>query len=188
MCTVRRRTVQETIIYTACSSSPRAQRTREKAQNIHRNIYQSILQLTNTSSITAFAASSSGTAKRLEAKSNTHLARNNCCSVAIPQQPVANVTHAAEWRYYGYDDAGASAPAATGQDLQAVTSRAGRPRYHGKELLVCPGFFSSSSYAFSALTLLVGRQEGHPACKRLNGEVLVWLSVWSEVQTSIWPS
>jgi len=25
---------------------------------------------------------------------------------------------------------------------------------------------SSSSYAFSALTLLVGRQEGHPACKK----------------------
>jgi len=24
-------------------------------------------------------------------------------------------------------------------------------------------------YAFSALTLLVGRQEGHPACKKLSG-------------------
>jgi len=33
------------------------------------------------------------------------------------------------------------------------------------------------SYAFSALTLLVGRQEGHPACKKLSGEVLAWLSV-----------
>jgi len=32
---------------------------------------------------------------------------------------------------------------------------------------------------FSALTLLVGRQEGHPACKKLSGGVLVWLSVWS---------
>jgi len=39
--------------------------------------------------------------------------------------------------------------------------------------------------AFSALTLLVGRQEGHPACKKLSGEVLAWLSVWSEVQTCI---
>ena len=39
------------------------------------------------------------------------------------------------------------------------------------------------SFAFSALTLLVGRQEGHPACKKLSGEVLAWLSVWSEVQT-----
>jgi len=33
--------------------------------------------------------------------------------------------------------------------------------------------------AFSALTLLVGRQEGHPACKKLSGGELAWLSVWS---------
>jgi len=37
--------------------------------------------------------------------------------------------------------------------------------------------------AFSALMLLIGRQEGHAACKKLSGEVLAWLSVWSEVQT-----
>jgi len=37
--------------------------------------------------------------------------------------------------------------------------------------------------AFSALTLLAGRQEGHPVCKKLSGGVLAWLSVWSEVQT-----
>ena len=43
-------------------------------------------------------------------------------------------------------------------------------------------------YAFSALMLLVGRQEGHPACKKLSGGVLAWLSVWSEVQTCICPS
>jgi len=30
--------------------------------------------------------------------------------------------------------------------------------------------------AFSALTLLVGRQEGYPACKRLSDGVLAWLS------------
>jgi len=30
--------------------------------------------------------------------------------------------------------------------------------------------------------LLVGRQEGHPACKKLSGGVLVWLSFWSEVR------
>jgi len=36
--------------------------------------------------------------------------------------------------------------------------------------------------AFSELTLLVGRQEGHPAHKKLSDEVLVWLSVWSKVQ------
>ena len=44
------------------------------------------------------------------------------------------------------------------------------------------------SYAFSALMLLVGQQEGHPACKKLTGGVLAWLSVWSEVQTCIRPS
>jgi len=42
--------------------------------------------------------------------------------------------------------------------------------------------------AFSALTLLVGRQEGHPAYKKLSGGVLAWLSVWSEMQTCMWPS
>jgi len=36
--------------------------------------------------------------------------------------------------------------------------------------------------SFSALTLLFGRQEGHPACKKLSGEVLALLSVWSKVQ------
>ena len=35
---------------------------------------------------------------------------------------------------------------------------------------------------FSALTLLVGWQKGHLACKKLSGEVLAWLSVWSEMQ------
>jgi len=34
---------------------------------------------------------------------------------------------------------------------------------------------------------LVGWQEGHPACKKLSGGMLAWLSVWSEVQTCIWP-
>ena len=43
-------------------------------------------------------------------------------------------------------------------------------------------------FAFSALMLLVWRQEGHPACKKLSGGVLTWLSVWCEMQTCIWPS
>jgi len=43
-------------------------------------------------------------------------------------------------------------------------------------------------FSFSASTLLVGSQEGHPACKKLSGGVLAWLSVWSEVQNCIWPS
>jgi len=41
---------------------------------------------------------------------------------------------------------------------------------------------------FSALTLLVWRQEGHLACKKLSGGMLAWLSVWGEVQICIWPS
>jgi len=51
--------------------------------------------------------------------------------------------------------------------------------------------FSSSldrPYAFSALMLLVGCQEGHLACKKLSGGVLAWLSLCSELQTCIWPS
>jgi len=43
------------------------------------------------------------------------------------------------------------------------------------------------------LTISVGwaagtNQEGHPVCKKVSGEVLAWVSVWSEVQTCIWPS
>jgi len=52
----------------------------------------------------------------------------------------------------------------------------------------CVPVLQGSAEAFSALTLLVGRQEGHPACKKLSGGVLAWLSVWSEMQTCIWPS
>ena len=42
--------------------------------------------------------------------------------------------------------------------------------------------------AFSALTLLAGRQEGHQACKKLSSEVLAWLSVWSEMQIAYGPA
>ena len=49
-------------------------------------------------------------------------------------------------------------------------------------------FFRFCCLCFSALTLLVWWQEGHPACKKLSGGVLAWLSVWSKVQTCIWPS
>jgi len=41
---------------------------------------------------------------------------------------------------------------------------------------------------YSALMLLVEQQKGHPVYKKLSGGVLAWLSVWSEVQTYIWPS
>jgi len=45
------------------------------------------------------------------------------------------------------------------------------------------------TWCFSALTLLVGRQEEHLVCKELSDEVLVWLSVWGEVQVvCMWSS
>jgi len=43
-------------------------------------------------------------------------------------------------------------------------------------------------YFTDVVGVLVGRQEGHTACKKLSGGVLAWLSVWSEVQTCTWPS
>jgi len=44
-------------------------------------------------------------------------------------------------------------------------------------------------FPFHALTLLVGQQGGHLVCiKKLSGGVLASLSVWSKVQTCIWPS
>ena len=60
--------------------------------------------------------------------------------------------------------------------------------YAGSLILVflaCGFIFMAYEYA---LMLLVGRQEGHPACKKLSDGVLAWLSVWSEMQTCIWPS
>jgi len=46
-----------------------------------------------------------------------------------------------------------------------------------------------SFFAFSALTLLAGRQEEHPAWKKSSDEVLVWLSACSKVQiVCIWSS
>jgi len=38
-------------------------------------------------------------------------------------------------------------------------------------------FHDALPIAFSALMLLVGQQEGHPACKKLSGGMLAWLSV-----------
>ena len=49
-------------------------------------------------------------------------------------------------------------------------------------------FVTGITLSISALTLLVRWQEGHLACKKLSGRMLAWLSVWSDVQTCIWPS
>jgi len=42
---------------------------------------------------------------------------------------------------------------------------------------------------FSALTLLAGRQEDHPTCKKLSDELMAWSSVRIKVQMiCIWSS
>jgi len=58
-------------------------------------------------------------------------------------------------------------------------------------LLFSVAFLSFNSalfvcYAFSDLTLLVGRQEGHPASKKLSGGMMARLSLLGEVQMCIW--
>jgi len=60
--------------------------------------------------------------------------------------------------------------------------------HHLCQLLLCD--FQTSSYAFSALTLLVGRQEEYPACwVNLSDEVLARLSACSKVQMiCVWSS
>ena len=45
-----------------------------------------------------------------------------------------------------------------------------------------------SANASSDLTLLVGWQEGHPACKKLSGRVLAWLSVWVRCRLAYGPA
>ena len=54
----------------------------------------------------------------------------------------------------------------------------GRPRFNLARIVL----------TVSALTLLAGRQLGHPVCKKLSGGVPARLSVWSEVHTCIWRS
>jgi len=57
-----------------------------------------------------------------------------------------------------------------------------------RKLNILNRYVSCAICAFSALTLLVGRQESYPVCKKLSGGVLAWLSVWSVVRTCMWPS
>jgi len=59
--------------------------------------------------------------------------------------------------------------------------------FHISCLSILPAAYAFSLYstvltsicAFSALTLLVGRQKGHLPAKKLSGGVLAWLSVWA---------
>jgi len=49
------------------------------------------------------------------------------------------------------------------------------------------GYFSKVVVIIDNLTLTGGRKGIRPV-KKLSGGVLAWLSVWSKVQTCIWPS
>ena len=72
------------------------------------------------------------------------------------------------------------------KDSMAMGERVTTSSANGLEVMIMLYVYNSvvtgTTVAFSALTLLVGWQEGHPACKNFSDEVLAWLSVWSEVQ------
>jgi len=58
--------------------------------------------------------------------------------------------------------------------------------WYNAQIVVYQTFWTSCD-AFSALTLLVWQQEGHPACKKLSVGMMAWISVWGQVQICIWP-
>jgi len=64
----------------------------------------------------------------------------------------------------------------TSNTIRTQTGTAERSGYYNSCYFV---IIIAFDYAFSALTLLVGRQGGHPACKKLSGGVLAWLVVWT---------
>jgi len=68
--------------------------------------------------------------------------------------------------------------------LDLAVDEAGNPADNDEDILDTGAVLL---FAFSALMLLVGRQEGHPACKKLSGGVLSWLSDWRAVPICIWP-
>jgi len=63
----------------------------------------------------------------------------------------------------------------TAQDSQSTANNSVTQKIYTRDI---------TEYAFSALTLFVGRQEEHPACKNWSDtcKALVRLSIWSEVQ------
>jgi len=49
---------------------------------------------------------------------------------------------------------------------QLVTKYAKQQKIHGRQFACYYQYSIQQYFAFSALTLLVGRQEGHPVCKK----------------------
>jgi len=69
-----------------------------------------------------------------------------------------------------------------GSPLRQLERARNAPTQHSRMLLEKSQFichFVLTLFAFRALMLFVGRQEEHPACKKLSDEMLVWLSVLS---------
>ena len=67
---------------------------------------------------------------------------------------------------------------------QPRTSPASHVSLHTE--IYCSCMHVADSSVFSALTLLLGRQEGHPACKKLSGGVLSLASVKSRLVVPFW--
>jgi len=65
------------------------------------------------------------------------------------------------------------------QELLVVKDKVGRP----PDELGVRKSMECDIFHFSALTLLVGRQEGHPACKKLDVGLLV-VMIWLELCTT----
>ena len=61
--------------------------------------------------------------------------------------------------------------------------------YYGPAMLQIESWLlDSSSVTTTTTTTTIFRPLYRSTCKKLSSEVLAWLSVWSEVQTCIWPS
>ena len=58
-----------------------------------------------------------------------------------------------------------------------VPAHLGSPGQRAVKRVCVLGHIRAVGIASGALKLLVGRQEEHPACKKLSDEVLMWLSV-----------
>ena len=65
------------------------------------------------------------------------------------------------------------------QELLVVRDKVGRPQVS----LGSASPWNVIFFPFSALTLLVGRQEGHPACKKMGVGLLV-VMIWLELCTT----
>ena len=86
-----------------------------------------------------------------------------------------------------YDECRPPQTLSQSQSTWAVSEPVGCCHSHSLSPFIIIIITLSKSFAFSALTLLVGRQEGHPACKKLWGWWRWALLVWMEWRPAGWP-